>query len=148
MEDHMITARLAVSATFARGIPNYRSRPARPPVLHPCTVYHAVPHGLRTPMRVPVQPECFIDTTSVHSTKREALACHASQQEWLDRTQGMASYVDSMDAFSRELGRQSRKFQQAEGWSRHLHHGFGGAADDPIRDALGGRRLKNPAALA
>jgi LmbE family N-acetylglucosaminyl deacetylase len=148
MEDHMVTARLAVSATFARGIPNYRSRPARPPVLQPCTVYHAVPHGLRTPMRVPVEPECFIDTTSVHSTKREALACHASQREWLDRTQGMSSYVETMDAFSRELGKQSRKFKCAEGWSRHLHHGFGAAGDDPIRDALGAKWLKNRAALA
>jgi LmbE family N-acetylglucosaminyl deacetylase len=147
MEDHMATARLAVSATFARGIPNYRSRPARPPVLLPCTVYHAMPHGLRTPMRVQVQPECFIDTTSVHSAKREALARHASQQEWLDRTQGMNSYVDTMDAFSLELGKQSRKFKHAEGWSRHLHHGFGSADDDPIRDALGAKRLKNRAAL-
>src|ERR1700677_3612719 len=41
MEDHMIPARLAVSAAFARGIPNYRSRPLRPPALLPCTVYHA-----------------------------------------------------------------------------------------------------------
>jgi LmbE family N-acetylglucosaminyl deacetylase len=148
MEDHMATARLAVSATFARGIPNYRSRPARPAVLQPCTVYHAMPHGLRTQMRALVQPECFIDTTSVHSIKREALACHASQQEWLDRTQGMNSHVETMEAFSRALGKQSRKFQHAEGWSRHLHHGFGGAEDDPIRDALGAKRLKNRAALA
>jgi LmbE family N-acetylglucosaminyl deacetylase len=148
MEDHMTTARLAVSATFARGIPNYRSRPARPAVSQPCTVYHAMPHGLHTPMRVPVQPECFIDTASVHSIKREALACHASQQEWLDRTQGMNSHVETMETFSRAMGKQSRKFRHAEGWSRHLHHGFGDAEDDPIRDALGARRLKNRAAPA
>ena len=146
MEDHMATARLAVSAAFARGIPNYRSRPARPPALEPCTIYHAMPHGLQTPMRVPAQPECFIDTTSVHPAKREALTCHASQQEWLDRTQGMNSHVETMETFSRELGKQSRRFQHAEGWSRHLHIGFGNAEDDPICDALGGKRLKNPAA--
>jgi len=146
MEDHMTTARLAVSATFARGIPNYRSRPVRPPSLLPCTLYHAMPHGLRSPMRVPVQPECFVDTTRVHVLKREALACHASQLEWLDRTQGMDSYVETMEEFSRKLGKHSRKFQHAEGWSRHLHLGFGGAEDDPLRDALGAKRLKNPAA--
>src|ERR1051325_3518835 len=33
MEDHMITARLAVTATFARGMRNYRSRPQRKPTL-------------------------------------------------------------------------------------------------------------------
>ena len=148
MEDHVTTARLAVSATFARGIPNFRSRPVRPPVLQPCTLYHAMPHGLLTPMRAPVQPECFIDTTSVQATKREALGCHASQREWLDRTQSMNSYVETMDAFSRELGKQSRKFKHAEGWSRHLHHGFGAAEDDPVRETLGGKRLQNRAARA
>ena len=40
MEDHMITARLAVTATFARGIPNYKSSPPQTPVLEPCTIYH------------------------------------------------------------------------------------------------------------
>ena len=146
MEDHMITARLAVSATFARGMPNYRSLPFRRPTMQPCVLYHAMPHGQCTPMRVPVQPECFIDTTHVLESKRLALACHASQQEWLDATQGMGSYLDAMDSFSRALGKQSRKFQHVEGWSRHLHLGFGGAGDDPLRDTLGARYVKNPRA--
>ena len=45
MEDHMITARLAVTGTFTRGIPNYRSKPPRKGSLAPVTVYHAMPHG-------------------------------------------------------------------------------------------------------
>jgi LmbE family N-acetylglucosaminyl deacetylase len=137
MEDHMITARLAVTATFARGIPNYRSKPVRKPTLEPCVIYHAMPHGQCTPMREPVQPELIVDTTNVHATKRAALACHASQKEWLDKTQGMDSYLATMDGFSRSLGQQSRKFQHAEGWRRHLHYGFGAEADDPLHDALG-----------
>lgn len=143
MEDHMITARLAVTATFARGIPNYRSLPARKPTLDPCVVYHAMPHGQCTPMRVPVRAESFIDTTGVHATKRAALACHASQKEWLDATQGMDSYLATMDAFSRALGKQTRKFQQAEGWTRHLHYGFGAEDDDPLRDVLGRKYQRN-----
>jgi len=139
MEDHTNTARLAVSAAFARGIPNYRSTPAQPPTLEPCVIYHAMPHGLRTPMRKPVQPECFVDTTSVQSLKREALACHASQKEWLDASQGMDSYLETMDEFSRLVGAQSRKFRYAEGWSRHLHIGFGAENDDPLRETLGAR---------
>ena len=79
MEDHMITARIAVTATFARGIPNYRSLPARKSNLDPCVIYHAMPHGQRTPTRRRVFPEAFVDTTSVHLRKRAALACHASQ---------------------------------------------------------------------
>lgn len=143
MEDHMIVARLAVTAAFSRGIPNFRSTPQRPPDLTPCTIYHAMPHGQCTPLREPVKPELLVDTTSVHATKREALACHASQKEWLDATQGQESYLKTMDGFSRALGRQSKKFQHAEGWTRHLHYGFGAENDDPLRDALGKKYLSN-----
>jgi len=138
MEDHMNVARLAVTGTFARGIPNFRSVPRRPPTLDACTIYHAMPHGQCTPMREPVRPELIVDTTSVHATKRAALACHASQKEWLDKTQGMDSYLATMDGFSRTLGRQSGKFLHGEGWRRHLHFGFGGEADDPLREVLSG----------
>ncbi len=145
MEDHMIAARLAVTATFARGVPNYRSLPSRKPCLDPCVVYHAMPHGQRTPTRVRVFPESFVDTASVHTRKRAALACHASQKEWLDRTQGMDSYLRTMDGFSLALGKQSRRFKHAEGWVRHLHYGFSDEADDPLRDALAKKHRINSA---
>lgn len=136
MEDHMITARLAVTAVFARGIPNYRSQPRRAPSLDPCVIYHAMPHGQCTPLREPVTPELFINTTQVHEAKRAALACHASQKEWLDRTQGQESYLATADEFSQALGRQAKTFTHAEGWTRHLHYGFGAEADDPLRAVL------------
>jgi LmbE family N-acetylglucosaminyl deacetylase len=144
MEDHMIVARLAVTATFARGIPNYRSKPQRPPVLEPCTIYHAMPHGQCTPTRVRVFPEIYVDVTTTHAQKRAALACHASQKEWLDKTQGQESYLQTMEDFSAALGKRTKKFQMAEGWTRHLHYGFGAADDDPLRDALGKRYFANP----
>jgi N-acetylglucosamine malate deacetylase 1 len=145
MEDHMIVARLAVTATFARGIPNYRSTPQRKPTLEPCTIYHAMAHGQCTPTRVKVFPEIYIDTTDVHAQKRASLACHASQKEWLDKTQGMESYLRTMEEFSRRLGERTKKFTFAEGWIRHLHYGFGEEGDDPLRDALGKRYLANAA---
>ena len=144
LEDHMIAARLAVTATFARGIPNYRSTPPRPSILDSCVLYHAMPHGQSTPLRVPVRPEIIVDTTAVHATKRAALACHTSQKEWLDATQGMDSYLATMDGFSRRLGKQTRKFAHAEGWTRHLHYGFGAEDDDPLRDVLAKKYLRNP----
>jgi LmbE family N-acetylglucosaminyl deacetylase len=143
----MITARLAVTATFTRGIPNYRSQPLRKPFLEPCVIYHAMPHGQRTPTRRRVLPELFVDTAAVHARKRAALACHASQKEWLDKTQGMDSYLRTMDDFSRALGRQSRRFAHAEGWARHLHHGFSDEQDDPLREALGRRHMVNAACV-
>jgi LmbE family N-acetylglucosaminyl deacetylase len=138
MEDHMETARIVVTAAFARGIPNFKSIPSRSPVLDPVTIYHSTPHGLSGPMREPVHPECFVDITPVADRKRAALACHASQKEWLDVTQGMDSYIVSMEAECRELGRRSGKKGLAEGWSRHLHLGFGNESDDPLQSALDG----------
>ena len=144
MEDHMTVARLTVTAAFSRGIPNFRSIPQRAPDLTPCVIYHAMPHGLRTPLREVVTPEIFVDTAGVHETKLASLACHASQQEWLDASQGQNSYLQTMEDFSRQLGKQSKKFRHAEGWTRHLHYGFGAEDDDPLRDVLGKKYLRTP----
>ena len=143
MEDHMIVARLAVTAAFTRGIPNYRSLPQRTPSFTPCVIYHAMPIGLCSPLREPVQSELYINTTSVHAAKRAALACHASQKEWLDKSQGQESYLKTMDGFSLALGKQTKKYPHAEGWTRHLHYGFGAADDDPLRDELGAKYQRN-----
>jgi N-acetylglucosamine malate deacetylase 1 len=137
MEDHMNTARLAVTAAFVRGMPNYRTTPARKAVEGPVAVYHAAPHGLCDGVRRPVDPHLFIDTASVHAVKREALACHASQKEWLDATQGMDSYLVAMDESSAALGKRSKKFRVAEAWRRHSHLGFAEEDYDPLREVLG-----------
>ncbi len=143
MEDHMITARLAVTAAFARGAPNYWTKPARPPVPTAVTIYHGSPHGLRDGLRRRLLPGAFVDTTTVQDRKRAALACHASQRHWLDATQGMDSYLDAMDAFSRALGAISGRFEHAEGWRRHSHFGYCNEDDDPLRVALGDKYFVN-----
>src|SRR5207249_10992310 len=51
MEDHTNTSRLAVTAAFARGMPNFKSVPARPTADYPVTIYHAMPHGLCDQLR-------------------------------------------------------------------------------------------------
>jgi N-acetylglucosamine malate deacetylase 1 len=104
-----------------------------------------MPHSLRDPLRQPVAPDCFVDTTAVHATKREALAAHESQKAWLDASQGMDSYLVAMDDFSRQLGRMSGRFSHAEGWRRHLHVGFSATEIDPLRAALADNCLVNPA---
>lgn len=145
MEDHMNTARLAVTAAFARGVPGYRTVPARPATDTPVTIYHASPHGLRDGLRRLVVPGAFVDTSSVHARKRAALACHQSQRDFLAATQGMDNYLETMDEFSREMGKLSGRFRRAEGWRRHLHYGFCDEGADPLRAALGRRCLINRA---
>jgi LmbE family N-acetylglucosaminyl deacetylase len=145
MEDHVNTARLAVTAAFSRGVPNYRSTPARAPVSTDVTIYHASPHGLRDPLRRRVHPGAFVNTASVHERKRAALACHASQRQWLAASQGMDNYIRTMDEFSRKLGKLSRRFRHAEGWRRHSHWGFCAEDADPLASALGRKYLVNAA---
>jgi N-acetylglucosamine malate deacetylase 1 len=144
MEDHMVTCRLCVTAAFARGMPNFRTVPPREAVPDlQTTIYHAMPHGLRDGLRRRIIPGSFVDTTSVHSTKREALAAHQSQKAWLDVSQGMDSYLRAMDEMSLAIGRMSGRFTHAEGWRRHLHIGFSAEEADPLREVLGRGYLIN-----
>ena len=137
MEDHMITSRLAATAAFCHGIPNFRSDPPREAYFHDVAVYHALPHGQCDQLRRRVRAGAYVNTTSVHERKRTALAAHECQKHWLDVSQGMDSYLVSMDEISRKVGGLSGRFEHAEGWRRHLHLGFSKSEMDPLRDALG-----------
>lgn len=136
MEDHTNTCRLAVSATFARGMPNFTSMPSRPTESYDCTVYHALPHSLTDNLRRQIMAGAFVNTTSIHETKLEALKAHQSQQHWLDASQKLNSYLQTMEDISIKVGHMSEKFKHAEGWRRHLHYGFCGPDADPLQ-ALG-----------
>ncbi|MCB1124571.1 MAG: PIG-L family deacetylase [Verrucomicrobiae bacterium] len=137
MTDHENTAKVTLSAAFVKGMTNYETDPQQPAVAKDVTVYHAMPHGLRTPMRQRVRAGLYVDTTSVHATKREALAAHKSQKNFLDATQGMDSYLVTMDELSKKVGMLSGEFEYAEGWRRHLHLGFSAKDQDPLAAALG-----------
>jgi len=137
MEDHVNAGRLAVTAAFCRGMPNFATDPPTKPVAGRVTVYHAMPAGLDDPLRRRIVPEYYVNTESVLAQKREALAQHRSQKEWLDVSQGMDAYLTTMEALSAEVGRMSGRFRHAEGWRRHSHLGFCGEEDDPLVDALG-----------
>ena len=136
MEDHMVVSRLAVTAAFARGMPNFEVEPPRPPWDGDTTVYHAMPHGLRDGLRRPVEPDLVVDVAEVMDTKHAALACHRSQQSWLSESQGMNSYLQTMHDMAAEVGRMSGRFAFAEGWRRHSHLGFSGEDHDPLSEAL------------
>lgn len=144
MEDHTNTSRLAVTAAFARGMPNYRTLPSRRVFEGEVRVYHAMPHGLSDGLGGKVVPEFFVSTSAFIARQREALAAHRSQKEWLDASQGLDSYLAAMEAMARSVGRMSRRFKFAEGWRRHSHLGFCAPDADPLCEALEGMCRKNP----
>jgi len=65
------------------------------------------------------------------------LACHQSQRQWLDTSQGLDSYLSAMREMSAEVGRRSGRFAFAEGWRRHSHLGFSARERDPLAELLG-----------
>ncbi len=139
MEDHMGAGRLAVTAAFCTGMRNFPTEPPTDTVKSDCTIYHALPYGLRDGMRRTVHAGQYVDIGNVMEEKRSVLACHSSQKEWLDRSQGLDSYLKTMEDMCREVGRMSAAFEYAEGWRRHSHLGFSPGERDPLSEALGAK---------
>ena len=137
MEDHMQTCRLAVTAAFAKGIPNFETIPQVDAYDGEVAIYHAQPHGNRTPMNELVIPQFAVNIDSVLERKLQMLQCHESQQGWLQTTQKMNSYLQTMLDLGRETASLAKlPCQHAEGWHRHLHLGFSGPDFDPLGEAL------------
>ncbi len=141
MEDHEVTCRLAVTATFVRGMKNFETTPKEQIHDGPVTIYHAQPHGNRTSLGQLVVPDRFVDISDVIDAKQAALALHTSQQNWLNESQGSNSYLQTMRDLASEVGGLSGKFLFAEGWRRHHHLGFCSPNTDPLCDALSNRTV-------
>jgi LmbE family N-acetylglucosaminyl deacetylase len=138
MEDHVATCRLVVSAAFVRGMTNFATDPVRLPWDAPVTLYHALPHGLHDDLGRPVRPDLCIDIGGVVAIKREMLAQHRSQREWLAASQGMDAYLEEMEGMAREVGRRYAGCELAEGWLRHNHLGFTTVDADPLSTLCAG----------
>lgn len=152
MEDHQNAARLAVGAAFIRAMPNCASDPPEATFDNDIAVYHAQPHGNRDPLGQIVHPTHFVNIENWIDKKRQLLSAHKSQDEWLDATQRMSAYLESMADMNREVGQLSQPvaraqnrtpFAYAEGWRQHLHLGLSQPNFDPLYKALGDCLLKN-----
>lgn len=137
MEEHQNASRVACTAAFCRGMVNCYSVPTRTPIGDDVAIYHALPHGLRDPLRKRLRAGQYVDIAATLATKRDMLACHKSQKEWLDVSQGMDAYLEVMADFGRQVGALSGRFACAEGWRRHNHLGYSAREIDPLSEALG-----------
>ena len=136
MEDHTNTCRLAVTAAFCRGMPNYPTKPPTGISTQNVTLYHAQPYSHHDPLGNLIYPQYYVDVSDLQQRKQSMLALHASQKEWLDESQGLDSYLKTMSELDGKLGKMSGQFSHAEGWRKHLHLGFCNADDDPLLSAL------------
>lgn len=139
MEDHTNTCRLAVTAAFTRGMPNFPVDPPREAVSEQVVVYHAQPYSNLDPLRQVVEPDLFVDVSDIVEAKVEMLSCHVTQKKWLDESQGLDSYLQTLRNLDRAVGKMSGEFEYAEGWRRRLHLGFSTHDEDPLANALVGQ---------
>jgi LmbE family N-acetylglucosaminyl deacetylase len=136
MEDHQNACRLAVSATFTKNMPNFQADNGTPPGSGEVAVYHGQPHSNHDPLGQRVYPTHLVNIQSVVDEKEAALACHKSQTDWLDSTQGMESLASTMQTFGRDVANQSDGIELGEGFRRHNPTGFGPLDFDPLAAAL------------
>jgi LmbE family N-acetylglucosaminyl deacetylase len=136
MEDHSITAQLAVTAAFARGMPNYRTIPEVEAWSGEVAIYHAQPSGNQTSMGEDVHPYRYVNVEPVLKQKRAMLMCHQSQVLWLDESQGVSSLENEMERRAKNLGQWSGRYVFAEGWRPHSRRGFSSIDFDPMGTLL------------
>lgn len=119
MEDHSTTGRLAVTAAFSRAMVNFVTNPQRPVTGQNIALYHALPYGLRDPYGRLVEADFFVNIEEEVELKVNMLACHKSQKDWLDVSQGYGAYLQTLRDICRQMGALSKRYSAAEGWLRH-----------------------------
>ena len=123
--DHEATSLLVRDACFTAPIPNYVTRqwdPA-PPLAKIPYLYYVDPIEGNDRDGRPLASGFHVDVTQVFAVKREMLACHASQRNWLLRQHGIDEYLDSQAAWSRRRGSEVG-VEHAEGFRQYLGHAY------------------------
>lgn len=136
MHDHEITSALVRDAVFNASVPNYRTRqwdpaPAttRIPWLYYVDAVEGTDHfGRRHDV------DFIVDISNEFARKREALACHASQREWLRRQHGIDEYLNASERWSRARG-EPIGAAYGEGFRQYKGHPC--PADNVLGELLG-----------
>jgi LmbE family N-acetylglucosaminyl deacetylase len=125
MLDHEETSRLVRGAAFAMTIPNYQTGngvPTKISAAIPALYYCDPQEGVDLFGKI-VYPQFYIDISAQILKKREMLAFHASQREWLRAQHGIDEYLDQVTDWASRYGQQCG-FKYAEGLRQHLGHGY------------------------
>jgi LmbE family N-acetylglucosaminyl deacetylase len=136
MCDHEATSQLVRDACFAAPIPNFRTHqwdPA-PPLAKIPHLYFVDPLEGKDRDGRPITPDFYVDVTPVFPLKREMLARHASQRNWLLRQHGIDEYLDSQDHWSRLRGSEFG-VEHAEAFRQYRGHPY--PRDNRLLELLG-----------
>jgi len=122
MIDHEQASLLARAASFLYAGPNVSDFPV---IQGSCVphLYYCDPVEAIDPQGRQVEPTTWIDITAQLDKKRQMLACHASQRDWLLAHHGVDEYLESMQRHAALRGRQAG-VSAAEAFVQHRGHAF------------------------
>ena len=123
--DHEMTSLLVRDAGFAASCPNYATRQWEPaaPLRRIPHLYFVDPLEGSDREGARVAADFHIDVSRVFATKREMLACHASQRDWLLRQHGIDEYRESQARWGAVRGTEIG-VAQAEAFRQYRGHPY------------------------
>ncbi len=138
MRDHEETSRLVRDAAFAYAIPLFSTGtyPAAPRGSHTPVLYYADAIEGLDAMGNRIYPQFYVDISDQIEKKREMLACHDSQREWLRSHHGVDEYLNGMTEWAAQYGKEAG-CAYAEGFRQHLGHGY--PHEPMLQEALAAR---------
>lgn len=124
--DHEATSALVRDACFAVSCPNYRTgleaqaAPAMKGIPH---LYFMDPEEGKNRDGSILKPDFATNVTEHMDLKRQMLAAHASQRNWLLQQHGIDDYILTMERWSAERGQQMG-VPFAEGFKQYIGHPY------------------------
>ncbi len=122
MCDHEAASALARDACFALPLRNYATGTAAPLEAIP-HLYFMDPVEGRDRDHKPVLADFYVNVDSVFEEKRNMLAEHKSQRNWLLKHHGIDNYLITMEAWTRDAGLKGG-FQLGEGFRHYKGHAY------------------------
>ncbi len=124
MCDHETTSALVRDACFGVSVPNYTAdHDGAPPLEAIPHLYFMDPIGGVDREGQPVTADFTVDVSATFEMKKRMLACHASQREWLRRQHGIDEYLETMERWTRAIGRRAG-LEYGEGFRRYKGHPY------------------------
>jgi len=123
--DHEAASAMVRDACFGAPAPNYRTgsdspAPALEAIPH---LYFMDPVGGCDREGNLVEPEFVVNVAATFARKREMLAQHASQRNWLRQHHGTDDYLDQMERWTQERGRLAG-LSHGEGFRQYRGHPY------------------------
>jgi len=137
--DHEAASALVRDACFAAPAPNYRTGSA--PIEAIPHLYFMDPVGGRDRQNRVVRPDFVVDVQAAFERKRQMLAEHASQRDWLRRHHGVDEYLEEMERWTRERGALAG-VSHGEGFRQYRGHAY--PQTPLLQDLLSGAAIGLP----